>query len=481
MITRTYISKMDTIIRDSDINTSLNPVAELSYGSSVTRVLCYFDHKKIQKMVEDKTFADITKLKHTLKITNVGSIDFGQMKCKEWSSVTDDVKLRSTSFDLIFFLIPQEWDEGRGFDYKRDFFNQGLYRTNGMNIQDTSKLISTEGVNWYQAKNGYFWDEEGVFSNATLSVEYDNFSSKLGSNIIIGRQHFEVGNEDISLDITEIFNKFILNELPNYGLGIAYTPMTELLEEKEPIEHYLGLFTNKTNTFFEPFVETQYNDIISDDRANFTLDKDNKLYLYCNIGGELDNLDEMPTCTVNGKEYEVHQFSKGIYYININISSNDFKAHTMLYDIWDNIKYHGVSFDAVEMDFTLYPNKLFFNFGNGIEQNQRVEPTIYGIQHSEKIKRGDIRKVNILSKIPYTKNKGMIVDKMYARVYIKDGNREVEIFPYEQVNKTFDENYFIIDTNVLIPQRYYIDIKVEYNRELIVSKELLQFDIVNEV
>ena len=70
---------------------------------------------------------------------------------------------------------------------------------------------------------------------------------------------------------------------------------------------------------------------------------------------------------------------------------------------------------------------------------------------------------------------------MYARLYIKDGNREVEVFPYEQVNKTSDENYFLINTAILIPQRYYVDVKVEYNRELIVSKNILEFDIVNEI
>lgn len=481
MITRTYVSKMATIIKDSDLNTGLNPVAELSYGTSTTRILCYFDHSKIKQLLEDKTFPDVSKMKHTLRITNVGSIDFNERKCGEISSITDDVKIRATSFDLIFYLIPQEWDGGKGFDYHMGFFNQGLYRINGNNPQDTRKLVSTDGVNWYQARNGYNWKEEGVYSNKTLSVEYDNFSSDLGSKIIIGRQHFDVGNEDIALDITEIFNKFILGEEKNYGIGIAYTPMTELTEQDEPIEHYTGFFTNKTNTFFEPFVETLYDDVISDDRSNFIIDKNNKLYLYCNIGGSLLNLDETPTCNINGKEYEVKQFSKGIYYIEINTPRSDFKAYTMLYDTWGNIKYQGVQFDDVEMDFTLYPTENFFNFTNKIEQNEKVTPTVYGIKHSERIKRGDIRKVNILARTQYTKNKAQLVDKMYARVYIKDGNREVEVFPYEQVNKTFDENFFIINTNDLIPQRYYIDVKVEYNRETIISKEILQFDIVSEI
>ena len=462
MITRTYIEKIATIIKDSDINTGLNPVSELSYGASVTRMLLYFNHSRIKEMYENKTFPNLNKFKHILHLTNAGSMDLTQLHCSELSNITDDVKLKAASFDLIFFLIPRDWDSGKGFDY-----------------QDTKKLISTDGANWYQAKNGYVWDEEGVYSNNTLSVEYDNFSSDLGSNIIIGRQHFNIGVEDINLDITDIFNKFITEELKNYGLGVAFTPATELIEED--VERYIGFFTNKTNTFFEPYVETIYKDAISDDRSNFILDKENKLYLYCNIGSMLADLDEIPTCEVNGKTYEVYQYSKGIYYINIKLSSSDFKPYTMLYDTWSNIKYHGVNFDAVEMDFTLKPNTLFFNFSNTIEQNDKITPFLYGIKASENIKRGDIRKVNLLARTQYSKNKAQLIDNAYFRLYIKDGNREVEVFPYGQINKTFDENYFLIDTTVLIPQRYYIDIKVEYNRDIIISKQVLEFNIVNEI
>ena len=100
----------------------------------------------------------------------------------------------------------------------------------------------------------------------------------------------------------------LYQELDNYGIGIAYSPMLELTNSE--IENYTGFLTNKTNTFFEPFVETIYNDYILDDRANFALDKANRLYLYCNIGGDTENLDELPTCSVEGKEYEVIEIGK---------------------------------------------------------------------------------------------------------------------------------------------------------------------------
>ena len=304
-------------------------------------------------------------------------------------------------------------------------------------------------------------------------------SSDCGSSIIIGRQHFDIGNENIKLDITDIFNKFITSELENYGIGIAYTPMLELSGGE--IENYTGFLTNKTNTFFESYVETIYNDYILDDRANFILGKNNKLYLYCNIGGQTENLDELPTCNVNGSDYEVKQFSKGIYYIDINLSKNDFKPNTMLFDVWDNIKYQGENLDAVELDFVVKNNSLHFNIGNSLEVSTKLVPTISGIKYDENIQRGDVRKVIITPLVEYKKNTAELVDNMCVRLYIKDGEREVDVIPYENVNRTFMENYFLVDTTMLIPEKYYVDVKFKYNQEIIIHHNILSFKITENL
>ena len=43
MITRTYFDKINTIIKDSEYNNGINPVAEMIYGKSLTRILLHFD------------------------------------------------------------------------------------------------------------------------------------------------------------------------------------------------------------------------------------------------------------------------------------------------------------------------------------------------------------------------------------------------------------------------------------------------------
>jgi hypothetical protein len=301
------------------------------------------------------------------------------------------------------------------------------------------------------------------------------------------------------LDITEIVNKFVSGELENHGIGIAFTPALERIGEDEnnllsTIENYLGLFTNKTNTFFEPFVETQYHDYIDDDRANFVLGKDNKLYLYCNLGGQLTDLDEIPTVTVTDSNEEVvtdadgrvlenieaKHFSKGVYYIDLRIPY-DTEPDTMMFDTWSNIKYNGNEMPPVELDFTLKNPNMFFNIGNKLESNGRFTPNVSGINDAEDIKRGDKRKVKISARVEYTTQDYELINGIETRLYVRDGTRELDVFPWEPVNKTFLENYMIIDTSILIPQKYYLDIKIKYGMEEIIHHDMLHFNIVDDI
>jgi len=536
MVYKTYISKFNSIISGSKLNTGLNPIAELCYGKDtiVTRCLVYFDHNKVKELIDNDTMPDMKKMKHVLHITNAGSIDFTQLHKKETSSIDDNIKVRATSFDLIFFLIPKEWDGGKGFDYSKSYFNADFYSRTPV---DAERLISTDGCNWFQRMNGLPWDngekekldenvkeeiintyleehgaesfddltrEEklelqniledarepkyapGVYTNEKLLNEYDKWADGEES-IVIGRQHFDVGNENINFDITEVFNKFLTGELENYGIGIAFSPLFETTETK--YENYLGLLTNKTNTFFEPFVETRYDDIIMDDRANFVLNKNNRLYLYCTIGDQLENLDNNPIVTIKNGDDEVivegiesTKQSKGVYYIELNLSKNDFEADTMLYDTWSGIYYQGTILDDVELDFTLKSTPNFFNLGNSTTvTNVSFTPTLSGIQEKEQIKRGDIRKLIVKAKPNYTTNTVQLVDNIDLRLYIKDGTREIDVIEWDKINKAFSENFYMVDTNILIPQRYFVDIRIKYGMNTIIHHDVLQFDIVDDL
>ena len=470
IVTKTYLSKTNTIVKDSCVNIGLNPILELNYGHMLTRGMIYFDHTKVKNMIEDKTYPDMSKLRHILKMTNTGSLNKMDVYRPCTSTYFKDFKERATSFDIIFFLINKDWDNGRGFDFVKDM-HKGEHRA-----------YSQEGSNWYQFRNYFKWEEEGIYSTNTLSKEMDKFTSQKGnlSKIIIGFQHFDYGNENIEFDITDIFNKFVTGELPNYGIGIAFAPSYEYLETH--MSQYVGFFTQHTHSFFEPYIETTYDEIIEDDRTNFYLDKDNKLYFYASVGNNYVNLDELPTCVINGSQIASKQATKGVYYVDINLSSEDYEYDTMMYDTWTNLSYNGKKMSDVELSFVTKAPNGYFSFGLPTQDiDADFVPSVYGIDDHEQIKRGDIRKVGIECRIPYTTNQLRSVEGIDYRLYVMEGLKQYDVVEWTKVERGYNENYFLINTNELIPSRYFLDLRIHKNLELINHPKILQFDIINDV
>lgn len=475
---RTYISKFATIISDSEMNTGLNPIGGLVYGGKTSRLLLYFDTDRIKSMIEDKTFAETEKLTHRLHLSNAGSIDFSNLHCTWDSELQEREKVRATSFDLIFFLIPEDWDNGKGYEYTSNAVNKDYYaKPCGNFCLDRGRLLSTGGVNWYQARNGVDWKTEGIYSNEFLESEYEKYG--LGKeSIVVRRQHFDIGNEDVDIDLTDIVNGFIDGTYKNHGIGIAFSPALER-SDGNGVENYVGFSTDKNPTFFLPYLETRYDNPITDDRSNFYSGRKNRLYLYTEMDGNGINLDELPKCEVNGEEYEVKQATKGVYYIEITIEKGKYKTNTMLYDTWSNIIVDGIDQGEVELDFTV-KNDGFLNIGNSTANYTTFTPSLYGIDDSEKIRRGDIRRVGLEVKKSYDKGNADTVGFAEYRLYVMDGTKEITVFDWERVNTGLNENWFVIDTNDLIPNRYYVDIRLSYGRSSIIHHKELKFDIVSE-
>lgn len=481
IVTKTYASKSNTICTSDynkgmeDINLGLNPILEISHGKGLTsRGLIYFDHGKVKSLVEDKVYPDMGKLKHVLHLANTGSLVEKDLNDGCSNSAGNAMKVRASSFDLIVFLIPNEWDCGRGFDYVIDLHN------------DKHSANMGNGSSWNKCMDYFRWvtEENGVYTTDTLASEYELYTSVKGnkSKVIVAHQHFDYGTESLEIDITETFNRFVSGELDNYGFGIAFAPQYE--SEHGDIDSYIGFFSPHTHSFYEPYIETTYDEYINDDRADFYAEKENKLYFYSMVNGEYVNLDEMPTCHIDGTEYTVHQATKGVYYINVSVGEE--LADTMLYDTW-SIMYKGKRMKDIELSVVVKPQDGYFSFGLPSEskhsQIMEVVPSLYGIQYKEEIKRGDIRKVNVDCRLPYTSNQNMVIDgKLDYRVYVEEGLcNHLDVIDWTPVERGYNENFFQINTNDLIPHRYFVDVRITNNGEITHHRKLLQFDIVSDM
>ena len=297
-------------------------------------------------------------------------------------------------------------------------------------------------------------------------------------SIIIDKQRFEFGNENMDMNITDYVID-VINGAPNYGIGIMFAPMYEQM--KTVNQQYVGFFTDKTNTFFHPYIEVEYKEYISDDRENFSVGKTNRLYFYSLVDGIPTNLDELPHCDVDGLSYEVKQATKGVYYAEIKASKDIMESGTIGYDNWSNLALNGEIFDDVEMEFEVKPSSNFIKLGSDSSDKNSLVPCLSGINDAEKLNRGEVREVEVDFRKKYTSDKKELVNGAEFRLYVKDATREITVIDYQPVEKGFLNNFFIVHTEDLIPNEYYVDIKVNQGREVKYFKNALRFTVVSDV
>jgi len=268
------------------------------------------------------------------------------------------------------------------------------------------------------------------------------------------------------------------------GWGIAFVPEVENITGMT--ENYsVGFFSRHTQTFYEPFLETNYNDLIQDDRYTFYEGKDNKLYLYTYVNGNPIVLDNNPVVTIVDESSNILQTltacskSNGVYEVTVSAITST-NAPCMYYDNWSELSYEGKDIPSVENEFVLLKNQDYFTIGTRTE-----EPVLYGfdfngILQNEKILNTDIRKVNVTLKKAYTANETLKQVECSYRVYVKEGSTEVQVQDWTSINRTADGYYFIFDTTDKIPNEYFVDIKVSTDRSINTYKRELQFQIVNK-
>jgi hypothetical protein len=409
---------------------------------------------------------------------NTGSFDKSLLN----TLVPSENRQRATSFDLVLFRIPpttivngkpQFWDEGVGYDYIDILSNQ------------EDKNFSERPSNWYQTTTLSGWSTNGI---------YDNTNSQSGSSIhysaltIIDERHFEFGDEDISFDMSNEINSILNGSLTGVtGWGIAFKPELERITGLTQA-YTVGFFTRHTQTFYEPYLLTDYNDLISDDRDLFTLNKVNKLYLYAYEDGIPINLDTNPTVSIANNNGDVISSlsalttcrrTKGVYEVTVPALLG-YKTPCTFTDTWKGLYLNGVQISNIENEFSLRPFSSSISIGTSSNEPSSYGFDYYGIKQDEKILNTDIRKVGVIIKKEYTSNQPLNKIKAYYRVYVKEGQTEVQVQDWTQVNKTPNEYYFIFDTRDKIPNEYFIDLKLNINSEVTTYKRQIKFQIVSK-
>jgi len=493
-IHRSYFNKNNTIISDSLTNTGRNPVTQLFYGRSTSK--CVYtgnsgdtcdgatgftktfsnNHSRYifnidlsdLRVKANSCCVTASALTHTLKMTNTSNFDDSLIN----SNVLMNDTRRATSFELMLFKVTgYTWDEGVGYDYQ------------------VPHVSLEPQYNTTQSKRPSNWDFADTVTNWLVPGTYDNTQFQSPTTYtVLATQRFDHGNENISFSSVALDNEIngVLAPTPTMPVvyGIAYVPQLEQITGSTE-SYSVGFFSRHTQTFYEPFLETTYDDSIRDDRGNFNIGCYNNLFLYVyDCDGNPMCLDYDPTVTIvdclgaTVSTLTATSLTCGAYYIQYNAISVPQTPPVQYEDVWSNISIGGIIQPPITNEFIIHDKG--YSIGTNITSPKIYGYSVSGIREDEKIKNGDTRKVYVSAREPYTTNKSALVDNIQYRLYVREGNTQVEVIPWTLVNKTFTANYFLLDTSWMIPNEYHLDIKSTSNQQVDTYSKVIKFQIVNE-
>ena len=495
-IFRSYFNKNNTIIANSDANTAKNPVTQLFYGKSpvtkciftgvsgdtcegrtgftstvtegFSRFLFSLDLEDLREKVNN-CCVNLDNSNHTLKMTNTSNFDDTLLNDRV---LINDTR-RATSFTLMLFkaLSGRTWNEGVGYDYLVPF---------GSFEPEFDLTYSTRPSNWFSATTLGPWPFQGTYLN-----------NNTATYTILDTQYFDNGNENISFSSTSLnfeINNLITgstNSTSGNTYGIAFLPAFENLTGLTEA-YSVGFFTRYTQTFFEPFLETEVHDTITDDRSNFNLYESNRLFLYLyDYNGNPVCSDTQPTVEVldcNGNlqiTLTSSTLTCGAYYIDLAITSLPQTPPVVYEDIWSNIVINGIAQPSVTNEFIINDNG--FSIGTTAGEPKIYGYSVSGVKEDEKISQGETRKVFISTRVPYTTEETVMLDNLQYRIYVTQGTTQVEVIPWSTVNMSFTHNYFLLDSSWMIPNEYHLDIKATSNQQVDTYRKVIKFQIVNQL
>jgi len=459
MYKRTYFTKDNLIIYNSEFNFGNFPLVDLFYGGGgnkpkFSRYLFHFEVSQLQEMYSSCQLGDLNNVKHRLKFKHSGFTE-------------TSYACMPNSYKVCLFKLDQDWSEGCGVDVDCSELCTTFARL-GCSVDKSPS-------NWYFAQSGIAWDENGPFSSETyVEPEY------------ISCQEIFCNSPDLIIDVTDLVNELILDDSLNYGYALAFHSETEL--ELSDIEKHVVFFGRETNMFFEPFLETEYVNAIFDDRAKFYLDKPNRLYLYPTVDGEAINLDNLPTVEIYN-ELDQLQFTLsgtcqdlGVYYVEFEIDSADIQKCYAWTDKWTGISINGKTLPDQSMKFNLLPAENYYGFSyNTPLPDTNFSFSFRGVKRDEIIRRGDVKKIFVDLKSPSNPHKTITVDNIFFKLYIRQGAYdELVIIDWMPVNRGVCENWFLLDTSWMIPQSYILDFKVVNKQTVTTYPEKIKFNIIEK-
>lgn len=160
--------------------------------------------------------------------------------------------------------------------------------------RDVSGFTDIGVSNFLSSSTGIGWNLSGAYASGAVgdsNIDYyasGNLQDGQGLRNLEITQNFFQGNEDLSIDVTDIVSASMANIIPNYGFLIAFTSSQEV----DTTTRFVKRFASRhvTQQSLRPRLEIGFDDSIFDSHACSYFDSSGSLYLRNFVGSSAQNL-----------------------------------------------------------------------------------------------------------------------------------------------------------------------------------------------
>jgi hypothetical protein len=299
----------------------------------ISRALLDFDYSRLRSL--SSSSLSLNNFKAYLKMTSVST---GQPV--------------PSNFTLSLFPLARDFNEGLG--------------------RDIVSFADVDQANFLSSSTETSWFVTGATKGGLLGsndVDYytsGNFGSAAGLHSFEKKQTFEVGNEDLKIDVTEFVSASIVGLLPRSSFRLSFTGS----QETDGVTRFVKRFASRhvKNSLARPRIEVFFDDSRVDDRTFATFDVSGTLYISNYVRGARSNLVsgsslakiEGANCLLlrlstgsysqyfTGSQDLASQYVTGAYFSPFVIRSNDSSVVSGSVKLSDHVLASGsVTFDEV--------------------------------------------------------------------------------------------------------------------------------------
>jgi hypothetical protein len=216
----------------------------------VSRLLIKFDYSNIKELTGSKVNLNSSKFTAKLKLFDIVS---GHAV--------------PSNFNVVVFPLSQSFDEGVG----RDIGSFGDL--------DIANFLTAS----YKNGSAVLWNLSGANKTGLLGsddidiIESGNLSDGNGLVALYKSKLFEIGTEDLEVDVTSIVSATLAGLIPDHGLRISFSGT----EETDRKSRFVKRFASRhvSNPFIRPRIEVSFDDSIADNHGDFLFDASGSLFL----------------------------------------------------------------------------------------------------------------------------------------------------------------------------------------------------------